>query len=202
MALHRALITIPAVTQNPEDITTNSLYFDFDGPNIHLDITAAIAAMYESIDTRMSSRLATSGATVEYYRLSDPAPRRAVHTDPLPITNWGPDTLPTECAIVLSFQAEPISGLPQARRRGRIYLGPLSKSTVDTDGMVTDAAVAAFANAGRLLLDASDAAADWTWAVYSPTDGTGANVANGWVDDSFDTQRRRGRKATSRSLFN
>jgi hypothetical protein len=39
------------------------------------------------------------------------------------------------------------------------------------------------------------------WAVYSRRDNAGYLVSNGWVDDAFDIQRRRGVSALVRSLW-
>jgi hypothetical protein len=51
------------------------------------------------------------------------------------------------------------------------------------------------------MLTASNAQGQWKWAVYSTVNMTGVNVAAGWVENAFDTQRRRGRIATIRSVF-
>jgi hypothetical protein len=48
---------------------------------------------------------------------------------------------------------------------------------------------------------AAIASASWDWVVYSPTDDAYHEVANGWVDNAWDTQRRRGYKPTSRTTF-
>jgi len=55
--------------------------------------------------------------------------------------------------------------------------------------------------AATYLKGASDAAADWTWVVYSTVDNAMYPVDNGWVDNSWDTQRRRGVKPTARYTF-
>jgi hypothetical protein len=38
------------------------------------------------------------------------------------------------------------------------------------------------------------------WSVYSPTTGQNNAITNLWVDNEWDTQRRRGLRPTSRSV--
>lgn len=94
--------------------------------------------------------------------------------------------------------------MPQARRRGRIYLGPFGQTVLGTTAVTSDrplaAAVTAIANAATALATAT-AGAVVPWVIYSPTNGSGAVVTDGWVDNAFDTQRRRGVAATSRTLW-
>jgi len=53
--------------------------------------------------------------------------------------------------------------------------------------------------APRSLLAPTETAGGWDWVVYSPTNGNTVNVDNGWVDNAFDTQRRRGLAVTART---
>jgi hypothetical protein len=39
---------------------------------------------------------------------------------------------------------------------------------------------------------------DVDWVVHSPTHDTNTKVKEAWVDDEWDTQRRRGQRATKR----
>jgi hypothetical protein len=122
--------------------------------------------------------------------------------------------LPNEVALCLSYQAVAISGESQARRRGRIFFGPLcnTANTLSATGECRPSAalVTALCGAATLLATpAATAAGDLVhWAVYSPTtdltetiDDAFQDVDNGWVDNSFDTQRRRGRDATARTTW-
>jgi hypothetical protein len=101
----------------------------------------------------------------------------------------------------LSFQGAPESGVSQARKRGRVFIGPLRSSLIGADGRPSPATVSLFAAEGEDLLDASNAATTWSWTVHSATTGDNSVVTNGWCDNEFDTQRRRGRIATSRTVF-
>jgi hypothetical protein len=57
---------------------------------------------------------------------------------------------------------------------------------------------------GQNLLDFSQATPSCVWVVNStigdPLENT-VLITNGWCDNEFDTQRRRGRDATSRTTF-
>lgn len=101
--------------------------------------------------------------------------------------------------MVLSFQADKVSGLPQARRRGRVYFGPLG-GAAEASGRPGTTLLSAVVAFGAALLSESNLA-DWTWVVYSTVNNGGAPVTNGWVDNSFDTQRRRGLEWTARTTF-
>lgn len=200
MALYRAQITIPMDSGLPEDAATNTLYFDADTEGDLDDVHDALSDFYIAIDGLYSSLVDGLGVVVNYYRMSDPEPRTPVKTNGM--LTWVTDSSasPTEVALVLSYQAAKISGLPQSRRRGRIYIGPLGGGLSDRPNAVGQ--INPLVAAAQGLLDASTAATTWTWAQYSPTNNEGANVVSGWVDNEWDTQRRRGRAATSRTAFN
>lgn len=110
---------------------------------------------------------------------------------------------PDEVAICLSFHGSydglpEESGLtrPRSRRRGRVYIGPVT-GNAGLAGVVIPAVQQRIAQVGaRLRADAL--AAGMPWVVYSSTSDIAHQVVEGWVDDAFDIQRRRGRKASSR----
>lgn len=121
--------------------------------------------------------------------------------------------LPTEVAVVLSYQAD-LSGVqeelpgpaprvrPRARRRGKLYIGPLSlwalqsntageeqRVSVDFRDSLLDAAA---------VLGTSGVPTDAAWRIWSRSDGVMRPVVLASVDDAFDTQRRRGIRQQSR----
>lgn len=139
--------------------------------------------------------------------------------------------LPPEVAICLSFKAAAASGALVRRRRGRVYLGPVKLAPATNEDifeMTTTMAdnVATFAKTN--ILDAND---DLVWAIYSPSQHHGVpvggdinerdpvtnnpvypenpallagafyEVAELWVDNAWDTQRRRGIEATYRKTL-
>jgi hypothetical protein len=129
--------------------------------------------------------------------------------------------LPRECAAVLSLQT-PAAGIaedtpggvagprgdthPAARRRGRIYLGPLNASAMGTGangpGLTATFRDAVCAAAGALNAHvASIPGATHFWGIWSRKNTAIYPITTGWMDDAFDTQRRRGIGSTARSTF-
>lgn len=208
----------------PSDRYINDFAFEFDG--------TPIAANYDNIVTVVSDfyRVVTTGAASVGQFISNAVNRSATHTidvyhitagpigSPVYSESWlGPPTtsstsgLPTEVAGVLSFHADLTdipeeSGVthPRARRRGRVFIGPLNINAVDISNApyrLAGSGSGAFLNtlreaATRLADDA--AANDFTWSVWSRADATLRPVVAGWTDNAPDTQRRRGPASTAR----
>lgn len=106
-------------------------------------------------------------------------------------------TVPREVSLCLSFYADTNT----ARRRGRLYLpatwvkknsGSSSLGAKPTGADQASAGtnfVMQLAGAGGLVTD---------WCVWSGASHDAHTVTNWWVDDEWDTQRRRGLKPSSR----
>lgn len=200
MPVYRCQFEIPYDSGLPEDKVVNVWHCTAPDPTEAADFIANVIGFYQSIDEHFSAvvNASTDACSVKAYNLDDPIPRAPEVEDTFTLADATGGELPLEVAICLSFQGDQISGQPQARRRGRIYLGPLETGVVDLDGFVATAVHQDIATAAGVLLAASGL---WDWVVYSPTEDTSADVTNGWVDNEFDTQRRRGRVATARSTF-
>jgi|SRR5688500_574510 len=204
MTVTRAQISIGMDSGIPADAVTNTLYFESTGDFLAgADLTAvqgAITTYVQAIDGLMPTSTVGPTATVKLYRMEDSTPRVPFHEFSITLTPGAGDALPSECAIVVSFQGSKASGINQARRRGRNYVGPLTVTT-NAGGRPTPAAITTIRDAAAALLAASVAAAGWSWVVWSPTSVAAVPVASGWVDNAFDTQRRRGVDAITRSTF-
>jgi hypothetical protein len=203
MPLYRLQQTIATADNTAANYATNTYHFIGDDDTVLPALATAVQAVYSSMRLQMSNLVRQNNHEYKIYDMSDPEPRA-----PLLEGSWNfsaaitNNPLPPECTICLSFQGSKISGVPQARRRGRVYLPFLQLSGSGADGRPTAAVITAAVNAGTGLLTASNAAADWSWIVASSFDPLdGAIVQNGWVDNEWDTQRRRGRVATSRSVY-
>lgn len=126
------------------------------------------------------------------------------------------ESLPAEVAAVLSFHGDltdipetavnpsppPATIRPAARRRGRIYIGPLNSESSVEDGTSHEASLSsdfqdALLGSASTLLAANDAT--WVWTIQSVADDDFYQVTGGYVDNAFDTQRRRGGDATLRT---
>lgn len=215
----RAVVSLDAATELPEDIIQNVFHFRSAAVDVLDDCTEigiALAAFYDDIQSIYSANTIMGTGTIEFFDLQDVSPRLPIYTTTFTLLAMGDgDALPTEIAICLSFQGVPISGVNQQRRRGRVYLGPLDTgvSTTAADLVtVTTTVMEQIAAAATVLSGAGDAST-WQWGVFSPTTAGAppwteaeltaahADVQDGWVDNAFDVQRRRGTKATARETF-
>lgn len=212
MPTMRCQVVLPFFTNLPSDAITNTFHFD---PLTPLDLAATAAIVNPHLATFYSQIYnSTFGIgdyteptqmTFNWYDLQAPPPRvPLVFVPDTPMTQKT-TVIPTEVACVLSMQAPQVSGEPQARRRGRIYLGALTNdwfasSTAAIFPIFSTAAVNHVTAAATLL--ANEVLGDGVrWSVWSPTDEASALVTNGWVDNSPDTQRRRSVDATARALW-
>lgn len=211
MTLLRAQVRWQGYTNVPEDIYTNTLYFysdDTDPPaTVAANKTAILTAFYQACFTGnyFSPVVANSGHFVYWYNMADPEPRAPIYIGVPGVPARGTQGYAEEASCVMSFQGERISGVPQARRRGRIYLGPLSLTAVSASSSSAFSFInTTFRNqvaaaAETHLLPGTEA--DGQWVVWSPTGLTTTPVVDGWVDNAVDTQRRRGSRYTGRQVF-
>lgn len=212
MAVYRFQVTIPTDSAIPADYVTNTFHFstvgaipiitDFD--NVR-DMLADFYAKAPSggglaLTNYYANNLANT-VQVKAYALEDSIPRAPVYESTFTAAWGGTNNQPSEVALVMSFQAARASGVPQARRRNRVYLGPWGTNGADSSGRPAAALVTQIARAGSDLAAAASSSVNWNWVVWSPSSSQDYQVDNGWVDNAWDTQRRRGVKATSRTTF-
>lgn len=158
---------------------------------------------YEAIDGILSSTLSSAGGAhrIKAYDIADPEPRVPVRNNAITLSPAA-NTSPREVAIALSFQATPVSGVSPQRRKGRVFIGPLSLDVQDgTTARPNAGQINTIVTAADNFLTASLAAAGWAWCVWSRSDALLREVTSGWVDNEYDTIRARGRLATSRTEF-
>lgn len=219
MADMRFDVVLPYFTNIPKDVAVNTFHFqklgDWDeavAENIcnglvdfyNEAIAGNTLAKYLSCVIKRSS----NACTIKGYDLGDAEPR-----PPRKVFNWtlgaatGSTTLPLEVACCASYQADRVAGQAQARRRGRLFIGPLDPSANNAGGTSSFPQPAtAFVNrlnSGMVELQATfPPLGEAVWSVFSRKNDDMYNVTNGWVDNDFDTQRRRGPKASSRTTWN
>lgn len=80
-----------------------------------------------------------------------------------------------------------------------MYVPFLSELNNGTDGRPDSTLIAAVTAFGTALRAASIGAASWTWVQYSTKLGVATAVSQGFVDNEWDTQRRRGKRSTART---
>jgi hypothetical protein len=209
----RALVVLQGVTLLPEDQYVNTWAFDCndglapDGADYD-DVEDALSEFYNinttltnsAIATRLSKSISRTECELRMYHMGQAPPREpevrpfalaaAVDTDPLP----------SEVAIASSFY----SGRNLPRQRGRVYLGPWQRTVVVTNQTIarpTTEILQTIESASERL---AARAGLTTWCVLSSSVAPGGAllpIDNGWVDDAFDTQRRRGEAPTSRRAW-
>lgn len=176
-------------------------------------VTATNTSVVQHIATTL---MQTARERYKIYDMDHESPRSPV-VDTTPGTpnpaNGTAVALPGEVAVCLSYRAALLSGTSAARRRGRMYLGPLNTTASSVEATLLNARPnlpmrqAIIACADRMA--ALALTNGWTWVVYSPTVAADPGVNGGgefaaqtitdvWCDDAFDVQRRRGVKPTSR----
>jgi hypothetical protein len=211
MANIRAMAIFQAFNNLPEDRFVNTFHFsNGTAYGIHAPIVAdALRSFYETERTAgnsvgsMLSPCVNRAYEVRTYNLADLEPR-------VPTTFFGVlpaadevSGLPEEVSIVLSYHGEPpVTG----RRRGRIYIGPLSVGAVE---FASDDQFSQVGSAERFTLSlAGQELASWdvlgpaSWCIRStvPVENF-VPIVGGWVDGAPDTQRRRGAPTTIRDLW-
>jgi hypothetical protein len=215
MPFIRALVELNNDSLQPVDRSTNTWHFelpDATAPTLAL-LTTQLDDFYTSVGGLFGPQLTGTG-NIKYYNLEDAEPRAPIGTGLVTFTP-GANGFPSEVAICLSYQGTLVSGESQARRRGRLYLGPLSITTGSIDSgdvRVTAAARTTIATAADALMD-STTIAGRRWCVFSPATagpppwsaGTlldaFVTITNGWVNNDFDTQRSRGLRSSARTIF-
>lgn len=211
-----AQVVLPRVSGLPEDVVTNTFHFNRNitpyvdaAPLIHaalvnfyndLTVPASTFPICTFINDQISR---TSGACETRIYDGSVAPNLRTPT----ITTWtlgavgNTTSYPAEVAACLSFKNTVSVGTPEPRRRGRVFIGPLNSDAVGAesagDPRPDSTFVSRLLDAGERLHD--DLAPDIAWVVYSPSGNFMLPVTDLWVDNAFDTQRRRGAKATART---
>lgn len=220
--LWRAQVTIPNTSEIPEDAVQNTWHFDDDDDPVAAPedtmgwIMEMLTAFYQVVDAELFANSVGDTATVRFYDMAEPTPRLLLGTDTIPLTPSVTDPLPGEVALCMSFAAAPLSGVNPARRRGRVYLGPVKQTAVSVingqsrpnAGIRTAIATAAGTMAEGIEHPGSPGLR-CRWALYSPATQAGGatigesfhDVVSGWIDDAWDTQRRRGAAPTARVTF-
>lgn len=204
MTLTRLVVTLPYTTGLPEDVAQNVWYADGSLSSTLMlgEFGPRIVDFYNELNAYLSPYISDLDCTITAYDMTDPSPRAPVGVLPFSIATSGTSSLPLEVALCLSYRAQHVSGVAPARERGRLYLGPWNSGALRSDvpssrplqELIDDIAIAA---AALLAENTSEA----TWVIYSPTQGGGLPITNGWVDNAWDTQRRRGSEPTSRQPF-
>ncbi len=206
--------TFQLATGLPEDVIVNTFHLsDAGGEPDWEDVFDAFQAFWNTDTTTTNSvgefysgYVDRPASRFDVYDQLDPEPRPviATRTWSLVAASGSTSNLPSEVALCSSFQGARLAGTIQARRRGRVYLGPFHAGTISsgagnpgrpTNDLCTTVAAATLRLVGALIT------AGCPLVVYSRVADSSAVVSNGWVDYEWDTQRRRGVAADTRETW-
>jgi hypothetical protein len=210
----RALVVIPGKSGLARDVFVNSFAFHKPGGSATTDgdrdaIGALLRDFYVTGATGINPLgsflgqqvfRGTNNILVKTYDMGETPPRTprlTAFTMPSMGTSTGP--IPNEVALCGSFKAASQKG---PRGRGRIYVGPLEGGAVveaDDYNIRPSTAVVASLRHAMTALKLATAETPYTWCVYSTFGPTHLHqVSDVWVDNEFDTMRKRGNRATTR----
>ena len=207
MALFRVMVTIPHTSGAIAEQCVNNWAFLAMGDAASLEAvtTPQLKLFYDSWSAYRSVAMNWAQARSKGYDMSEPAPRAPSWDTALGLSGaTGTSGLPSEVALCLSFQRLRVSGANMRRGRGRVYLGPFASVAHDgSAGRPAATFKTAVRNGAQALLDHSNVTPSYEWVVMTTVAGpaTSIPVHDGWIDDAWDTQRRRGLPPTSRVVF-
>ena len=206
-------VRLPSITGLRRDESVNT--FAFSGVDDGTDSTAVLnmirdfyvtstPAALGSLSTYLGSSISRSApAMIDFSPIVGNTTLPVIASDTMFLGGGSTTPLPLEVATVLSFGTLIGTGLPLRRQRGRIYLGPLGTNTLNSEGdqpVVASGLVLVMREAAARLRDASQAAGT-PWSVWSRADAVLWPIVGGFVDNEFDTQRRRQLPATLRETW-
>lgn len=194
-------VSVPGASTLPRDAYTNTVHFvdnaiASDAPFVGTDVDALAGDIAAAFEEFWFGLAPARKITVKAYDLDGPPPH-----DPLvthvrnPAGTVANINYPGEIALCLSFK-----GGNRPWQRGRIYLAPqLATGFTGPTSLAPRPPTALMdmaLNLGGALSGIGGANIDWV--VHSATRGVNFPVTDCWVDDEWDTQRRRGTRPTLR----
>ncbi len=194
MATYRFEVALKNTSGLGRDDAINTLYYSHDtfSPTTISGICDEIKAKYVLLVQHLNS--AYSGMRIKVF---DHKPPGIPSGPPILVKDyvqaWNGGAAPTEIALCLSYSADD-NAAGTKRRRGRIYLpwgtpGIARPSTLQMNVLL---------DFGEGLAQVGLANND-TWKMYSPTNDELLTIESISVDNEWDTQRRRGMRATLRT---
>lgn len=192
MANYDLQVVLKSSSGLPEDVFINTLHYEVNAPDTVEGTCDDIAAAYLAVDQIIDSLV--NGMTIKVYE-PGANPGGPTFTKDYVFAGSGSNG-PTEVAICLSYATVDDPNASTPRRRGRIYVGPIGPAGTNGN-RVTPGIRANVLALGQGLASAGNAS-NTTWLMYSESDGVYTKIESIWVDDAYDTQRRRGLAPTLR----
>jgi len=192
MGVFQFQVRLQGTTGLPKDVYENVLFYDVNLPDTVQGTCDSLKAKYIAANFLGG----VNAVEVRAYEL----------TGGQPVAASGPSaksavavTWPHEVAICLSYATVDDVSQSTKRRRGRIYMGPLGGSMPPSDQLRPTATYRNTILDFGTGLASVGTAGNTTWKLFSRADQVAVKIESMWVDDSWDTQRRRGLSPTTRT---
>jgi len=222
-------VRLPGLSGLPEDVFINTLHFS--GSAATLDPARVLAAIVNLYNTPPPGNTNNMGkfisavvsrsepVQVRFYGVEVGSPSGAPYAEGTfilgaPVSNT---PLPEEVALVSSFASTAVGLATVPNKRGRNFVGPLVNTGLSTGppsrpATVLTASIVASYKEFRAEMNGSSPGGPDKWVTMSvqysgappnrvPSVITTANVVHGWVDNAWDTQRRRGIAPDARTTW-
>lgn len=219
MAIARAEVQWASGTGLPRDVATQAFTFDVGSALLPL-YTSALTGLLDdfysqvqspatvSIASFLRNGLVLPNVTVKWGTI-DVMTGVVTPTTETSFTVAGMasvgDSLPAECAVRASVHGA-ITGVQAVdrRRRGGPFLGPgfiATAATIASGRVLVDPDLVAAVSACSSKLQTDAAIAGYLWVVYSRADQTTHEIVGGFVDNAWDTIKRRGTGPSARTTW-
>ena len=183
-------------------------------------VASALETFYQALGSQMAPcmKVLAGSIFIDQYAIPDTRPPPGVGLGP-PVASFSKALtgvsattgLPSEVAIALSFHADystipehgPGHTRPRASYRGRVYLGEWSQlvikcdASTNYDSILNPSSITPIASAASALMHTSGLG----WSVFSKKNWVLHEVVGGWVDNSFDSARRRKIPETTKTAW-
>lgn len=204
----------------PRDVSINTYHFNVtltDPGEITDALNGTVEALLDFYNTPVGAGNSVGNYISDYVDRAGDACRFEVYDATggplLANQSWGIDaaleqtSLPLEVALCNSVYTNQNNGVyPLASRRGRNYIGPLNTEAINYANDLPPYPDPGFEEAlrdGSERLEATvDGLGGINWCIWSrKLQLVTGNVSGGWIDNEFDTQRRRQVEATTRKTW-
>ena len=205
MGSYHAQTTLLTQDGNSENYQSNGFAIGQIGT---LDLTDAntwagyIKAFYDDVASVGALKgLSQNGHLVKIYDVAGTAPNYPLFEINFDLASAPADTdLPQELALCVSYYAAQATTIARGRRRGRIYVSGWVEGS-NTDGRPNSTAINGLLDAYTDYVTSTNTLDSLTAGIWSRSNGTVYKIDTVWVDNEWDTQRRRGNKPTSRTTW-
>lgn len=210
MSRYQVIARMPYASGLPADVSINTWAFESNSAEpteAEMDDIGTALFLFYSALVGFYGEMMANQIQFLFYDIDAPPPRTPLAVGPLTSISLagGGTPLPEETAVALSFNGVFASGSPSARRRGRVFLGPLENTAVSYNTSINRVVVSpSFRGVVAAGVDDMVDSLDGTGiihSVWSRSDDQLYNVIQYTMDDAPDTQRRRGQEPSQRYVL-